>query len=246
MRWFVFLSLVLLLAPSAFAQRFTLLVEHEHTLRNCSGTLVITPEKIVYQTDEKRDAREWEYRDIRQLTIVSPVALELATYEDQKRMIGRDRLFKFKLTTGRITPDITALLAAQVTHPLVTSVPPRNDGTPQFVVPVKHLHALGGCAGTLRIYEDRIEFESQTDARFWRYRDLQNVSHSERFRFEIVSYEDQLGGWKAYHFQLKADLPAPAYDYVWARVYPTKFQHREKRAQSFTERKEFASLPKAP
>ncbi|HEX4949885.1 MAG TPA: hypothetical protein VFZ34_24680 [Blastocatellia bacterium] len=224
MKWFVFISLMILLAPSAFAQRFTLLVEHEHALRNCSGTLVVTPEKMQYKTDDKRDAREWEYREIRQLTIVSSVALELATYEDQKRMVGRDRVFKFKLTMGRITPELSAFFAAKVTHPLVTAIPPQLTGTPLFTIPVKHQHAVGGCAGTLRIYDDRIVFDAPTDARFWRYRDIQNVSHSERFRFEIVGYEDKLGGWKAYHFQLKEDLPAQAYDYVWARVYPTRFQ----------------------
>ena len=228
LRWFVVVGSVFWLAPSAFAQSFTLQVEHEHTLRNCRGTLIITPENIEYQTAEKRDAQSWEYSEIRQLTVVSPIALELATYEDQPRLIGRDRIFKFRLLEGRITPEISALLAAKVTHPLVTAVPPQTDGTPQFVIPVKHLHALGGCAGTLKIYDDRIVFESQTDARFWRYRDIQNFSHSERFRFEIVSYEDRVGGAKAYNFQLKEELPPQAYDYLWARVYPAKFRPGER------------------
>lgn len=224
MKWFVLFSFMILFAPSASAQNFTLIVEHEHTLKNCAGTLFITPEKFQYQTDEKRDAREWGYRDIRQLTIASPVELELATYEDQKLLAGRDRVFKFKLTMGRITPELSAFLATKVKHPLVTAVSPKTAGTPLFTIPVKHQHAMGGCAGTLRIYGDRIEFDSPSDARFWRYRDIQNISHSERFRFELVSYEEKLGGWKAYHFQLKEDLPAQAYDYVWARVYPSKFR----------------------
>lgn len=224
LRWFVVVGSVFWLAPSAFTQSFTLQVEHTHTLRNCRGTLVITPEKIAYQTTEKRDAQTWEYREIRQLIVVSPIELELATYEDQPRMIGRDRVFKFRLLEGRITPEISALLAEKATHPLVTSVPPTSEGTPQFIIPAKHLHTFGGCSGTLKIYDDHIVFESQTDARFWRYRDLQNFSHSERFRFEIVGSEDKLGGLKAYNFQLKEDLPALTYDYVWARVYPAKFR----------------------
>ena len=227
LRWFFVLGSVFLFTPSAFAQSFTLQVEHEHTLRNCRGTLIITPEEIKYQTAEKRDAHIWEYREIRQFTVVSPVELELATYEDQKRMIGRDRIFKFRLLEGRITPEISALLAEKATHPLVTSVPPTSEGTPQFTLLVKHLHTFGGCAGTLKIYDDRIVFESQTDARFWRYRDIQNFSHSERSRFEIVGYEDKLGGLKAYDFQLKEVLPTQAYDYVWARVYPAKFRRSE-------------------
>jgi len=225
LRWFVVVGSLFWFVPFAHAQSFTLQVEHEHTLRNCRGTLIITPEKIEYQTSEKRDASIWKYVEIRQITVVSPVEMELATYEDQKRMAGRDRIFKFRLLEGQITPEISALLLEKTTQPLVTSVPPQSEGAPQFAIPVKHLHTFGGCSGTLKIYADRVVFESQTDARFWRYSDIQNFSHSERFRFEIISYENRVGGPKAYNFQLKEELPATAYDYVWARVYPTKFHH---------------------
>ncbi len=225
LRWVVVVGSVFLLVPLANAQSFTFQVEHEHTLRNCRGTLVITPERIEYQTSEKRDARIWEYIEIRQLTVVSPVEMELATYEDQQRLAGRDRIFKFRLLEGRITPEISALLLEKTT--LVTSVPPQSEGAPQFAIPVKHLHTFGGCSGTLKIYADRVVFESQTDARFWRYGDIQNFSQSERFRFEIISYENRVGGPKAYNFQLKEELPAMAYDYVWARVYPSKLRHNE-------------------
>lgn len=227
LKWFVMVGSMFLFVPLAYAQSFTLQVEHEHTLRNCRGTLVITPEQIEYQTEYKRDARIWEYREIRQLTVVSPIELEFATYEDQPRLIGRDRIFKFRLQTGRITPEISALWLEKVPHPLVTSVSPQSDGAPQFTLAVKHLHTFGGCAGTLKIYADRVIFTSQTDARFWRYTDIQNFSNSERFRFEIVGYEDKSGGLKTYNFQLKEDLPSPVYDYVWSRVYPIKFSPRE-------------------
>ena len=220
----LFLLFIFIPMPAA-GQSYEFAVERLHTLRNCRGMLIITPEKIEYQTSEKHDARTWEYSEIQQLTIVSPVELELATYEDQPRMAGRDRIFKFRLLEGRITPEISALLLEKTTHPLVTSVPPQSEGAPQFVIPVKHLHTFGGCSGTLKIYADRVAFESQTDARFWRYSDIQNFSQSERFRFEIIGYEDKLGGSKAYNFQLKEAFPVTAYDYVWARVYPAKFQH---------------------
>ena len=218
-------------ATHAVAQSHEFSVEHAHALRNCRGKLLITPEKIEYKTEHRRDARIWEYVEIRQITVASPVELELTTYEDQKRMVGRDRIFKFRLLEGRLTPEISALLWEQATHPLVTSVPPQSEGTPLFAIPVKHLHTFGGCSGTLKIYGDRVVFESQTDARFWRYSDIHNFSHSERFRFEIVSYEDKVGGAKAYNFQLKEELPALAYDYVWARVYSSKFRRDDRLAQ---------------
>lgn len=215
----------------AAAQSFELSVEHEHTLRNCRGKLVITPEKIEYQTDHKPDARIWEYVEIRQITVVSPVELQLATYEDQKQMAGRDRIFKFRLLEGRITPEISSLLLEKATRPIATSVMPQSAGVPQFEVPVKHLHTFGGCSGTLKIYADRIVYESLTDARYWRYGDVQNFSQSERFRFEIVTFEDKIGGSKAYNFQLREELPVRAYDYVWAHVYPSKYRRDDRLVQ---------------
>ena len=70
-----------------------------------------------------------------------------------------------------------------------------------------------------------------SDSRYWRYGEIQNFSQSERYRFEIVSFEDKFGGPKAYNFQLREALPATAYDYVWARVYPSKLRREDRLAQ---------------
>jgi hypothetical protein len=100
-----------------------------------------------------------------------------------------------------------------------------TQGPPRFEIPVKHLHKLGGCSGALRIYADRAAFESAErpdHSRFWRYKDIQNFSQSERFRFEIATFETGFVGPKSYSFQLKQELPEQTYDYMWARVYPSK------------------------
>ena len=149
-------------------------------------------------------------------------------------MLGRDRIFKFKILEGEISPEASALLMEKATRPLVTSVLPETVGAPVFEVPVKHLHRVGGCLGTLKIYPDRVIYESKdmpSDSRYWRYGDIQNFSQSERFRFEIVTFESKFGGPKAYNFQLREELPARAYDYVWARVYPSKLRRDENLAQ---------------
>lgn len=218
----------------AAAQSIELSVEHEHTLRNCRGTLTITQEKIGYKTNHKEDSRTWTYAELKQIKVESPRRIELVSYEDQKRMIGRDRIFKFKVLKGEISPETSALLMARATRPVVTSVMPKNDEAPVFEVPVKHLHRFGGCLGTLIIYPDRVVFESKDmplDSRYWRYGDIQNFSQSERFRFEIVSFENKFGGPKAYNFQLREGLPTTVYDYVWARVYPSKLRRDENLAQ---------------
>ena len=223
--------LALGLALPAMAQSFEFPVEHEHTLRNCRGKLVVTAEKIEYQTDHKKDAQSWQYTELRQLKVFSSVSLELVTYEDQTRLVGRDRIFKFMLLSGQITPEISALLLKAASRPIVTSVLPPVLDEPRFTVLVKHVRPLKGSLGTLKIYADRIVYEAtdnETESRYWRYSDIQNFSHSDRYRFEIVTHEDGIGGFKAYNFQLREELPVGSYDYVWTRVYPSKFQRQEK------------------
>src|SRR5262245_1240715 len=158
---FIATLLIFFAVNPASAQNYELPVEHEHTLRNCRGTLVITPKRIEYKTDHKEDARVWRYSDLRQIKIGSPTSIELVSYEDQKRMLGRDRAFKFKAIEGEITPEISALLVGRATRPVVTSVASVTEDAPVFEAPVKHLHRFGGCVGTLRIYPDRVVYESE-------------------------------------------------------------------------------------
>jgi hypothetical protein len=223
---FVATLLIFFAVNHAWAQSYELPVEHEHTFRDCSGTLIITPEGIEYRTAHKEDARAWLYTDLRQIKIESSTRIELVSYEDQKRMLGRDRVFKFKALEGVITSEIGRLLVERAARPVVTNVAPVTEDAPAFEAPVKHLHRFGGCAGTLKVYPGRMVYESEdmpSDSRYWRYGDIQNISQSERYRFEIVTFEDRFGGPKTYNFQLRESLPAQAYDYVWARVYPSKF-----------------------
>jgi hypothetical protein len=218
---------LLLAARAAPAQTHEFTVEHEHLLRGCRGTLLIAPGGIEFKSAQPGHSRVWQYAELQQVKVTSKSALELLTYEDEKRLAGRDRVYKFKLLAGEITPAVSAQLMARTTRPLVTSVPPVTAGEPQFQVPVKHLHNFGGCPGTLRIFADRVTFESSDrpeHSRFWRYADIENFSQSERFRFEIAASEAGFGGPRSYNFQLKTALPAGAYDYVWARVYPSKFR----------------------
>jgi len=71
-----------------------------------------------------------------------------------------------------------------------------------------------------------------SDSRYWRYGDIQNINQSDRYRFEVITFEEKLGGPKAYNFQLREVLPPQAYDYVWARVYPSKFHRGEGAGQA--------------
>jgi hypothetical protein len=228
-RWITLIALTLLLATApAAAQSYEFPVEHDHTLRSCRGSLFITPEKIEYKTPHEEHARVWRHVELQQVKVESKTRIEMLTYEDEKRLAWRDREWRFRLLEGEITPEISALLMAQSTRPLVISVPPVREDSPHLEVPVKHLHKLGGCSGAIRIYADRMAFESAErpdHSRFWRYTDIQNFSQSERFRFEIATFETGFGGPRSYNFQLKQELPVLAYDYVWERVYPSKLRN---------------------
>jgi Ni/Co efflux regulator RcnB len=221
------IALTFFLAPKLVAaQSFEFPVERERIFRNHQGTLVITTDGIEYRTAQKNESRSWRYTEIQQIKIESPTELEILTYEDQRRMLGRDRIFRFRLLEGKITPEVSALLVAKSSRPVATSVAPAPDGEPKYETAVKHLHNFGGCEGKLKIYPDRVAYESAETAahsRYWRYSDIQGFSHPARYRFEITTFEDKFGGpSKVYDFQLKEDLPAPAYDYVWVRVNPAE------------------------
>src|SRR5215471_514220 len=208
-------ALTFFLAPKlAAAQNFEFPVERERLLQNHRGTLVITAEGVEYKTSQKNESRSWRYKDIQQIKIESPTVIEILTYEDQRRMLGRDRIFRFRLLEGKITPEVSALLAAKAPRPVATSVAPTSDGEPKFETAVKHLHAFGGCQGTLKIYPDRVSYESAEKpehSRYWRYSDIQGFGHPSRYRFEITTFEDKFGGpTKVYDFQLKEDMPASA------------------------------------
>ncbi|MBI3950292.1 MAG: hypothetical protein HY314_07550 [Acidobacteria bacterium] len=218
------------------AQSFEFPVELQRTLKNSRGTLIITPEQIEYKATEpkdSKDSRTWRYVDIRQIKVAAPTILEIATYEDAKRLLGRDRVFTFRLLEGEVTPEISALLMEKATRPVVTSVMPATEGEPVFEIPVKHLHTLGGCEGVLRIYPDRVTYESTTkpsDSRYWRYADIQSFGWPTRFRFEITTYENKTGGpTRTFNFELKEDFPALAYDYLWLRTNPSGFYPYDER-----------------
>jgi hypothetical protein len=231
-------AILLLAFPAASSSRqqgtnFEFQVEHLHTLRNCRGTLIVTADGIEYKAGHKEDSRSWRYADIRQIKVESSKSIEIVTYEDQKRMWGRDRIFRFRLVGGAMSSETSAMLMAKATRPVVTGLFPTTTELPTFELPVKHLHSFGGCDGTLKVYSDRVTFQSAeqpTDSRYWRYSDIGRFGQPSRYRFELTTFEDKFGGpQKVYNFQLKAEFPAEMYDFLWVRIHPTNYYLRSNR-----------------
>lgn len=232
------LTVMVLAWPSiAIGQTFEYRVELQRWLQNRHGTLIITPDTIQFKSDQGKDSRTWLYRDIEQINVSSPTLIEITTYEDQLLKLGRNRIFRFKLRQGAITSDVSTLLMKRAARPIATSILPEAADLPQFELPVKHLHTFGGCHGVLQIFTDHITFRSARpgDSRYWRYADIQHVGYPTRFRLDLLSFENELGGpTRRFNFELKQELPAGIYDYIWIRLHPSDFypQHNFEKGEN--------------
>jgi hypothetical protein len=221
--------IVVLLASGAGAalkaQEFEFTVRHGHVLKDCRGTLRITPEGIEYRTTHTADSRTWKYEEIQVLKVESPTRLAMRTYEDQSRFLGKDRTFEFTLLEGKVSPEVSALLLSSTPRPAEVAVL-SEYGKPTFELRAKHMHVLGGAMGVLRIYTDRVAFQSQKegDSRVWRLKDIQRFGQPDRFRLQITGYLPKSGGpTEVYNFQLLEDLPDGLYDYLWVRLNPSSY-----------------------
>ncbi len=222
----LFTFYVLVGAAPSRAQTFEYAVKHRHMGKDCRGTLKITPGGVEYKASRAKDSRTWKFDEIRTLEVKSPTEISVVTYEDQKRWFGKDKVFEFTLLDKKATPGLGAFLLSRVKRPMELAVIPEEGATPAFQIPVKHLHTVVGALGVLRIYADRIVFQSSKtgDSRYWRLADIERVSQPDRFRFQIVSYVPKAGGpTEAYNFQLMDDLPKGVLDYLWVRLHPSSY-----------------------
>jgi hypothetical protein len=206
----------------ALAQEFKYRVEHDHLLGSCNGDLFINRDGVEYRTENQRHSRKWAYTDIEMMKLISPRKLEILTYESALMKLGSDRAFEFNLREDDMTKDVSEFLLKRVGRPLSTTFV-ASEETPRYAIPVRHRHSFGGCQGTLKVYADRVVYESQKkqeNSRYWRWTDIQGVSRTSPYQLSITTFEPKAGGpTKAFDFDLKQEVTDPMYDYLWARVY---------------------------
>jgi hypothetical protein len=218
----VFLSGVVL----SRAQDFQYSVQHHHTLRDCRGVLKINTEGVSFTAAKGKDSRRWTFESIRVLEVQSASKISIRSYEDQKRWLGKDKVFEFRLVDKNLTPELSAFLLTRVKRPMKIAVIPDIPGSPAFELPVKHLHPISGTQGVLQIYTDKVVYKTQAsgDSRYWRIQDIERFSQPDRFRFQIISYVPKAGGPnESYDFQLMEDLPEGVYDFLWVRLHPSSY-----------------------
>lgn len=205
----------------ASAQEFTFRVEHDHAIGSCKGELIINQDGVEYRTGQKEDARKWTYTDIEIIKLRSPRKVEILTYESARMKLWRDRAFEFKVLDKELTNEVSDFLLKRVERPLATTFV-ASEEKPQFAIPVRHRRSFGGYQGTLKVYADRVVYESQKpqSSRYWRWSDIKSFSRIGRYEVSITTFEPKLGGpTKTFNFDLKQEMNDAMYEYLWARVY---------------------------
>lgn len=216
---------------------FRFWVKHDHLRKSCEGELVINEEGIEYITAFEKHERYWDFGDIKLLKLISKTEIEVQTYTtyrpkltlNQSLNIGRDESFRFKFLEGEMTQEISNFLQGKIKKPMATSFVGVGDeaAPPIYSLPVRHRHRWGGCSGLLKVYDDRLVYQSYTepkDSRLWRWSDIQGLGRSSRYKFEITTFEPQFGGpEKPYNFDLKEEMTDEIYDFVWKKFYKVTY-----------------------
>ncbi len=201
-------------APFEFA------VRQDRFLGGTSGTLVINQDGIEFRTTDRKRARRWDYEALKQVRILSPTRIALATYEEQGRLrFGADRTYAFDVP-GSISAEVVSFLLERLERPVVTAVMPPLPETALFRVSVKGTGTGQGSEGTFVLYQTGIAYLTarKSQARFWRFRDVYGVLALDGYRLQVLAYEGGSGETRTFTFELKTGLPPGMYDALWRRV----------------------------
>jgi hypothetical protein len=220
---------VIMLAGFAFlsvsparAQEFSYKVQQDRLIGHRDGELIISDKGVEYRaTRREKENRSWTYTDIKLLEILSPTSVRIWTYKDSKLRLGRDQSLTFKIIEGQIDQKVSDFLRQRIARPFVTSFA-EEDQNALAEIPVKHARWLSGSEGILKVYPDRLVYESQTshDSRSWRWTDIRGVGRPDRYKFDVETFEPQIGASsRSFRFLLKEEMAERTYDLIWSRVY---------------------------
>ena len=216
-------AFVLLLALQVKAQEFNYKVQLDRPIGHRDGELIINQSGIEYRaTKRENEDRSWSYnRDIKLLEILSPTKIRIWTYKDLELVPGKNESLTFKIVEGQFDQSVSDFLREHLSRPFVTSFI-EGSGTAIAEISVKHSHRFGGCEGTLRVYPDRLIYDSQTghDSRTWLWTDIRSVGRPDVYHLDLETFEPQIGtSSRSFNFILKEQMADKNYDLIWSRVY---------------------------
>lgn len=218
---FLFLGYLLLLTPNNFAQEFRYQVQQEKLLKDSSGELIISVDKIEFKTKEEKNNLTWNYDEIELVQLNSPTEIKIWSYHDQAWMLGRDKRFTFQVIAPLVDKVLIAFLRSRLERPFVIAFAEDKENV-IAQIQVKHSHRMGGCQGTIKIYPEQLTFVTPNgqDSRSWHWKEIKSINRIDKWNLEIFTYENMMGGPKrSYQFKLKEPLPEKLYDQLWNNIY---------------------------
>ena len=202
---------LMFLAMAAGAETYT--VRHKHLRNGVTGVLRISESDLAFEEagKHKEHSRIWKYDDIQELQL-GPDTLRIVTYEDNRRELGRDRVYLFDKLPAEVAarwyPVFSTHLDQRFVAALATAI------TPQWQIPAKLTHGRNGSQGVLLVADDAVVYQSSQpgESRTWRIKDLENVSSSDAFDLTITTHE------RTFRFQLKQVLGDARFQALWLGV----------------------------
>ena len=200
-------------------------VIHQKTLfADGRGVLSISDEGIRFDAKRADNSRSWNYLDIQFLDRVSPTELVVLTFEDVRRFAGRDKRYRFRLTSGAIGDDLFAEMTRRLGRPVSNRVFEAPQQEVKLSVAVKYLHRFGGCQGRLSATAHAIYFQSddETHSHEWQLdRDVDSVWSADRYQLDV--HVRNPGGpvhpIERFRFLLKEPLDAQWYRRLKLQLY---------------------------
>ena len=206
-----FTLLFALAAGAAERDAFDLKVERVRTLRNEPGDLHIEAQEIRFRSSDGKTSIAIPMQDLREADVADPHALRFETYDVQKWKPIDRREYTFRASPDAPVEELARFLAARIHRPVVG----HYAAASQFRIPAYHRRIRGGTHGTLEIGDEAIRFVSDkpADSRTWLYRDVETIGRPDLFRFRVTTNRE------TYVVELKSELPEPAYELAWSKIY---------------------------
>ena len=205
-------------------------VRHDHEpWGKCLGELEISDGGIEFRSKKEKHSRHWDWLEIQSFDRRSNKKFSILTWEDQKLRLGLDRYFNFRvLPDGKtLSPDDFALIRRNLQGTVTDRMTPERF-TPEYSLKVKHLHAGGGCEGTLSFGPNWILYETdhREHSRTWkRDRDVESVWSLHRYQLELHVFEENQRAFdktRRFRFFLKQPLDQEYYRQLRREFLPER------------------------
>ena len=221
----------LLFAEVLAAQTFPA-VQKKRFWPDARGEIRISEEAIEFRNAKNAEKGfQWAYPDIQHFDRLSRAEFVLLSYEDAGwRKLGRDRQFRFRITSGELSDGLFEIIQQRLRKPVTDRVVGQISGV-QYELPVKHLHSLGGCEGRLIFTPDMIYYQTDhaKDARTWQIaRDIQSVWSRDAYQMELHVYENnrrEFSQARIFQFALKEPLDPAFYRTLKLKLYDLESVH---------------------